>query len=74
MEKSKKKNMRPTTTCTTLERQINDIVATKRRLKIKMQHLERLKLITKNEIERRDLDRRLFEIRMNFLEYAHLKF
>ncbi|AGE89879.1 hypothetical protein SlsnVgp024 [Spodoptera littoralis nucleopolyhedrovirus] len=58
----------------TLEHQIKDIVATKRRLQIKMQHLERIKSLTKNEIERRDIDRRLFEMRMTFLEYAHLKF
>lgn len=58
----------------TLERQLVEIGAVKRQLAIKMQHLERIKRITKSESDRAQIDRELHELRMTFLNYADARF
>ncbi|AUV65403.1 hypothetical protein [Alphabaculovirus myunipunctae] len=65
VKKSKDENLR---------RQLNQILQAKRQLTIQMQHWERIRAITKDPGEIASIDRRLHQMRMDFLAFSTDKF
>ncbi|AXU41473.1 AC29 [Alphabaculovirus altermyunipunctae] len=59
---------------TNVERQLLNITAVKRQFSVKIEHLERLRRITKNTNELVYIEHQLFELRMLFLDYAYRNF
>lgn len=57
-----------------LREELNRIIQTKKRLAIKMEHWERIRRITKNARELREIDRTLAEMRMEFLKFGEKHF
>nr|ANS70917.1 hypothetical protein [Lymantria dispar multiple nucleopolyhedrovirus] len=57
-----------------LRDQLNRVIHAKKQLIIKQEHWERIKRITKNPNEVRDIDRKLAEIRMEFLKFGERNF
>ncbi|AKN81007.1 hypothetical protein [Lonomia obliqua multiple nucleopolyhedrovirus] len=53
-----------------LTRKLNEINFRKKQILIKTQHLERLKLITKDARELRDLEQKLLDLRYQFLNFS----
>lgn len=54
--------------------QLNKILQEKKHLSIQMEHWERLKKITKDSRELEDIDRKLTQLRMDFLTFGHVYF
>jgi hypothetical protein len=57
-----------------LRRQLNEIMQIKKTLSIKIEHWERIKQITKDPHEIREIERKIHCMRMEFLNFSTKKF
>jgi hypothetical protein len=57
-----------------LRQQLHQILQAKRQLSIQMQHWERIKRITRDAKEIEEIDRKLLNMRMDFLAFSTDKF